>query len=153
MKNSDAYSRIFPLENSLGFQIYKTALALKGNLQRMLRDEGVEVTPEQWGVLMRLWETEGLTQNEIAERTFKDKANITRMIDALEKKGLVSRESDADDRRRYRIFLTDEARGLKSKMLEAGMKALRRATRGISDSEMETTKSVVKKIYGNIERD
>jgi len=153
MSDMDAYSRIFPLDNSVGFQIYKTALALKANLQRALRDEGLDVTPEQFSVAMRLWEAEGLTQNEIAERTFKDKANITRLIDALEKKGLVYRKSDADDRRRYRIFLTDEGRGLRKRMLEAATKALRLATAGVSDSEMDEVRTVLRKIYGNIERE
>jgi len=152
MSDMDAYSRIFPLDNSLGFQMYKTALALKANLQRMLRDEGLDVTPEQWSVIMRLWEEEGLTQKEIAERTFKDKANITRLIDALEKKGMVYRKSDADDRRRYRIFLTKEGSGLQNRMLEAASKALRRATAGVSDFEIESVRTVLKKIYDNVER-
>jgi len=153
MYNEDIYSRIFPLDNSVGFQIYKTALALKSNLQRMLREEGLDVTPEQWTVVMRLWEAEGLTQNKLAEKTFKDKANITRLIDALVKKRLVERESDSGDRRRYRIFLTDEGRGLRQRMMDAAIKALGRATAGVTDTELDTVRAVMKKIYGNIERD
>ena len=67
----------------------------------------LDVTPEQWVVLFRLYEREGLTQSELGDRTVKDKTTVTRILDRLEKKGLLYRRRDTRDRRSQRIYLTE----------------------------------------------
>src|SRR4030042_1428898 len=83
-----------PSKDSLGFIIYRTALALKSALQRFFKENGFEITVEQWAIIRHLWDEDGLSQREIAEKTAKDKPNITRMVDALERKRLVFRQPD-----------------------------------------------------------
>ena len=41
-----------------------------------------DMTPEQWAVLNRLWEKDDVTQNDLAERTFKDQPNIGRILES-----------------------------------------------------------------------
>ena len=107
----------FPLDSSPGFLIYKTAAMMKAELARASHSAGFAITPEQWTVLSRLWESEGESQTVLAERTSKDRHNITRILDLLKKNGLVSREPDPKDSRSRRIFLTDEGRALKEKLI------------------------------------
>ena len=99
-----------PTKEPLGFVIYRTALALKSALQRFFKEHGFEITVEQWAIIRHLWEEDGLSQREIAEKTSKDKPNITRMVDALEQKRLVFRQPDPRDRRKYCIYLTKEGK-------------------------------------------
>ena len=53
---------------------------------------------------------DGKSQNEIAEKTIRDKVSVTKIIDNLEKHKLVKRALDEKDRRVRRIFLTDEGK-------------------------------------------
>ena len=45
-------------------------------LCRNFRQNGVEITPEQWTVLLFLWEKDGVTQQELCNATFKDKPSM-----------------------------------------------------------------------------
>ena len=86
--------------------------AIAATARDTLAAAGHDVTPDQWVVLYRLFETDGLTQAELGERTVKDKTSITRILDRLESKALAERRRDANDRRSQRIFLTAEGRTL-----------------------------------------
>ena len=50
-----------PSQDSLGFIIYRTALALKSALQRFFKENGFEITAEQWAIIRHLWEEDGLS--------------------------------------------------------------------------------------------
>lgn len=102
----------FALDESVAYAIARTGKAIKFELRRYFREAGVDVTSEQYALLCRLWEKEGRSQKELAECSFKDTANITRMIDVLEGKGIVYRERDPKDRRTYRIYLTQKGKEL-----------------------------------------
>ena len=58
-------------------------------------------------VLCALWQEEGLTQTELAERLAVRPATVTNLLQRLERKGLVRRVPDADDQRVSRVFPTD----------------------------------------------
>ncbi len=146
----DKYSSFFPLDNSLGFIVYRTSLEIKACLQRRFRDKGYDITPEQWSILARLWEEEGLTQKQIADRTYKDKANITRLVDVLEKRGLLERRADPADRRRYYIHLTESGRGLKEKLLAVAYEIVQVATRDVNREDIEAAKKTLNTVYNNL---
>jgi DNA-binding MarR family transcriptional regulator len=139
-----------PTENSLGFIIYRTALALKSALQRFFKENGFGITAEQWAILRHLWEEEGLSQREIAEKTSKDKPNITRMLDALEHKRLVFRQPDPQDRRKYCLYLTKEGKQLQKHLLPLAQKLQERVTQNLTPSEIDLLKDNLNKIYQNI---
>ncbi|MFU2208620.1 MarR family winged helix-turn-helix transcriptional regulator [Solidesulfovibrio sp. C21] len=96
----------FDMDNAVGYAIGHAAARLKIGLKRRFLASGFDVTPEQWVVLYRLLESQGLTQCGLGERTVKDKTTITRILDRLEAKKLLVRRRDSRDRRSQRIFLT-----------------------------------------------
>lgn len=96
----------YDMDNAIGYLIGHTAMRIKIGLRRLFVQSGLDVTPEQWVVLFRLHEHEGLTQSELGDRTVKDKTTVTRLLDRLETKDLVHRRRDPRDRRSQRIFLT-----------------------------------------------
>ena len=81
--------------------------AVARRLQKNFRNAGLEITIEQWSVLYHLWKEDGLSQQELGNRTFRDKASITRLIDNIEKLGLVERIASKEDRRVNLVYLTE----------------------------------------------
>ena len=69
--------------------------------------------------LVYLFNCDGNSQQEIAEKTYRDKVSITKIIDNLEKHELVFRVVDENDRRVKRIFLTKKGKALSSKIKSA----------------------------------
>ena len=67
----------------------KVSAAINRKLSRNFRQNGLEITPEQWTVLIFLWEKDGVTQQELCNATFKDKPSMTRLIDNMERQHLV----------------------------------------------------------------
>ena len=140
-------TKIYDIEKSIGFIIYRTALAMKATLHRTLKERGFDITPEQYGILNLLWEKEGLSQQEISKILFKDKPNVSRMLDALERKKLISRQ--ATDRRRYSISLTGAGKTLIEKTRPIGLELGEKAISGLLAREIEALESMLNKIYGN----
>jgi DNA-binding MarR family transcriptional regulator len=138
----------YSIEKSTGFIIYRTALAMRAALQRTLKERGFDITPEQYGILMLLREEEGLSQKEIGDVLFKDKPNISRMLDALERKRLILRQSS--DRRSFAIFLTTEGQKLAEAILPVKLQLENKALNGLLAREIEALESIINKIYGNI---
>ena len=58
-------------------------------------------------VLRALWEREGLTQTELAERMKITPATMTKMLQRMEKAGFIQRKVDAEDQRISRVYLTE----------------------------------------------
>ena len=139
-----------PIQDSLGFIIYRAALALKAALQRCFKENGYEITAEQWGIIRHLGEEDGLSQREIGEKAAKDKPNITRILDALEKKHLIFRQPDPRDRRKYCIYLTKEGKHILECLLPLTKTLRQRATQNLPQPEIELLKVTLNKIYQNL---
>lgn len=75
---------------------------------RVMRDTGVSVP--QFDLLSTLSEREGATQQDIAERLYVTKGNISGLIDRMAEAGLVERRSLPHDRRSHALYLTDAGR-------------------------------------------
>lgn len=138
----------FKLDDSIGFWINVVAGKMKNELNRSISK--YNITAEQWAVLSRLWEEQGVTQKDLAERTGKDQPNTGRILDKLEKKGLVNRVPDTQDRRIVLVFLTDTGWELKEKLIPIATDVLIRAQRGIDGKDITYLKQILEKISRNI---
>jgi len=137
-------------EDTIGFSSYRASLSIKQYLLKQFKENGFDTTVEQFGVMMRIFKNDGLSQNQIAEKAFKQGPNITRIIDDLEEKGLVSRQQDHCDRRKSLLFMTDEGINCVTSLLTIIISAYGDFKNGISEEEMATTVNVLNKIYHNI---
>lgn len=140
----------FSLDDSLGFSINKTAIYLKRALQQAFRRHGHTVTAEQWALLNRLWEQEGLFQVQLAEQTFNDKPNVTRMLAVLEKDGLIFRRQNSRDRRAYEVFLTAKGKELKDDLISLAVEVLDRALHGLTAEDVDHLRRTLQHIDGNL---
>lgn len=93
----------------LMLQVFRTRMAFRRAMQRTLKRNNAGITFEMLQVLSSLWHEQGITQQVLAERTAKDKACLTNLMNNLEKKGYVRREEDPTDRRSKLVF-SDERR-------------------------------------------
>jgi DNA-binding MarR family transcriptional regulator len=124
--------------------------ALARRLQKNFKQEGVDITVEQWSVLYHLWKEDGLSQQELCNRSFRDKPSITRLVDNLEKQRLVKRVSSTSDRRMNMIFLTDLGRDLQNRTIALADQTLNEALDGVSSREIELCKGVLQRVYDNL---
>jgi len=142
----------FNFDISLIFAILngKVSAAINRKLYRNFRQNGLEISPEQWTVLLFLWEKDGVTQQELCNATFKDKPSMTRLIDNMEKQHLVVRISDKKDRRTNLIHLTRSGRELEESARKITHQTLKEALEGISLEELRISQDVLRKIFYNI---
>lgn len=97
-----------PIDRAVAYRIRRIARLLRVELAKALEPHGL--SQEQYFILYRLHECDGRSQRELADPTLDDRANITRIVAGLQKRGLVRRERDDEDRRVQRVFLTDQGR-------------------------------------------
>ena len=148
MKN---VTQVFPLDNSPGYIINRLARELNACLYRSFRRHGFEITAQQWAVLNRLWEIEGLHQSELAEKTTKNRHNMARILNNLEAKGLIKRKPDSKDKRLQRVYLTAKGKSLKGKLIPIALETLENIFAGIKQQDIQSLERIHKKIIKNIE--
>lgn len=138
----------FKLEDSLGFIVNRTNVKLKNELNQHFKT--YDVTPEQWGLLNRLWEKEGISPKELSESLTKDFPNTIRIIDKLEKKEMIIKRENPLDKRSSLIYLTDKGKDLKNVLIPRARKALDKALKGIDKEKQQELIFLLNKIYENI---
>ncbi len=141
---------VFPLDNSQGYIIHRLDVQMSLGLQHAFQAKGFNITPEQWGVLNRLWEKEGIHQSALAERAAKDRHNITRILNLLEKNGFIFRTPDGEDKRRLNVYLTEEGKALKQKLIPIVIDYLQKCFEGLTQEEVQDLKRVHKHILKNL---
>ncbi|WP_018616222.1 MarR family winged helix-turn-helix transcriptional regulator [Segetibacter koreensis] len=124
--------------------------AVARRLQKNFKQAGIEITIEQWSVLYHLWKEDGLSQQELCSRSFRDKPSITRLVDNLEKLKLVKRVPSKEDRRINLVYLTEAARKLQEETLNMANQTLNEALEGVRNDDIEVCKAVLQKVYDNL---
>ena len=128
----------------------KISAAINRTFLRSFVAEGIDISTEQWSVMACLWKEDKVTQQKLCELTAKDKPSMTRLIDKLEKSRLVTRVSDPTDRRTNIIHLTSAGVALQAKATEIVMRVANRTLNGISEEELNTSRTILKKIMANL---
>ena len=127
------------------------ACKLKKYSATVLKQNNVGLTPEQFLLIDLLWNQGPMTQQKMADTMQKDKNSITKLVDALEKKGLVVRKMDPKDRRSNILTLTDKAEGMKLGAKEKGISMLDKVLEGISEQELKSFLATLDKLCANME--
>lgn len=138
------------LDHALGFRIYRASQLFRAALYRLFRADGREITPEQWIVLVSLWQRDGQMQNELGESALKDKATLSRILTVMERDGLVVRRADPEDSRGRRIYLTREARRLQASSVARTRELVTEIEAGIPERDLETTRRTLMRLEKNL---
>lgn len=139
------------LSKEIAVYLNLAACKLKQYSAAMLKQYNVGLTPEQFLLIDLLWNQGPMSQQKMADLMQKDKNSITKLVDALEKKGLVVRRKDETDRRSNLLVLTSEADSLKTGAKEKGITILDSILEGISEEELKSFLDTLGKLTGNME--
>ena len=134
----------------LSYLIYQADRAIHQSLNRVFMKAGIPLVVEQWPVLMEIYNADGLTQGELAKKTRKDKASLTRIIDTLVKNGMAERHDDLHDRRKWRVSATEKAVGLKPFIAEAIKNYNEILFEGITREQAEETRKTLVHIFRSL---
>lgn len=140
------------LDESLGFWLYRSHIQVSAALRQAFQDAGYDLTPEQWAVLLRLREQEGLNQSQLGEKTFKDRHNITRILKQLDKRGYIEKRHDKKDKRAFHVYLAPAGRNILKELKPMVLKHRNRVCKGFSKDELLEIRDYLGHIVNNLRR-
>lgn len=117
--------------------------------QKKLRENGFKITVDQWLVIKVLLENPGISQQNLAEKAFKDNASITRIIELLVKSKYLDRKVNPKDRRTSILKVTPEGEDIINKVQGLVLQNRKIAQTGITLEELENLNTTLKKIIKN----
>ena len=140
MKHSDVFA-------SIG----ATVRAVRGRLDRSLQDAGLRLG--QYQLLRLLWDQDGLTPRELAERLDVEMPTVTRTVQRLLRDGFVHREAHPDDARSVRIYLTERGREQRERVFRILDRETEHALSGFTPSDRENLIALMERIAENVRHD
>ncbi|CAB1075368.1 hypothetical protein D1AOALGA4SA_3188 [Olavius algarvensis Delta 1 endosymbiont] len=143
--------KAYPLENSPGYLLNRLAAKMNAVLHRAFKSAGYNITAQQWAVLNRLWEENGLHQSLLAERTTKNRHNVSRMLTVLEKQGLLERRPDPEDARLQRIYLTEKGAKLQEVLVPIAHSVIESMFKGLKKSDLESLRHTMGHLSDNLD--
>ncbi len=139
------------IEDVILFQLDLTNKVAKQYSQKEFDRLKLGITVEQWVVLKIVSENLNLLQNELATKSYRDPASITRTIDLLVKKELILREAIPNDRRAYNITLTKKGQLFIKQHFKIIKKHRELSIKGLSEHDLTTLNRILAKIRTNME--
>jgi len=112
-------------------------------IHRHLNDDNLTVS--QFAVLEALYHLGPLCQGDLVRKILKSNANLTTVVDSLEKKSLVRRDRDGADRRRVTVHLTDNGKQLIARVFPRHAEIVAREFDFLSDHEEIALAKILKK--------
>jgi DNA-binding MarR family transcriptional regulator len=106
----------------------------------------LDLTPAQVGLLRLVATRPGQSQQAIAAQLGTQPTRLVALVDGLEKRGLIERHRNPDDRRLYALELTEDGRALMSRIALASMAHERAITAALTEDERATLHALLTKI-------
>jgi len=139
----------FNQEDCIDFIVSKTIQNIKNTYFREFKANHFNITSEQWAVISYLHKEDGIYQKQIGDYLAKDKPTVTRILDLLEKRKLVIRIPDEKDRRKFKIYLTQDGKNTADKISPIAENTRKRILNDVSKDEIEKLKELMDKLYKN----
>lgn len=132
--------------DTLGALISKINWYLNNYIKKLFIDNNIEITVDQWILVIIINRNPGINQTQLAKSAQKDKAAVTRMLDLLGKNGFIKRENDENDRRTFRIFLTEKGKDVFNQTLPLSQIAEEEMFQDLTEQEIESMMKSLTKI-------
>ena len=113
-----------------------------------VRELGLRV-PE-WRVLACLYDQDGLMITQLARYSLMEQSRMTRIVDQMEKRGLVVRKNDEGDGRRVRVHLTDAGQKLSSDVVEEAMEHERTLLSALNQADADRIKPSLERLLASL---
>ena len=136
------------LDESLGFLIAEAERASKRVLFTRIAEHGIR--RGGWFVLRALWENEGMTQRELAQRLGLMETSVLEMVRAMESDGLVTRTRDTEDKRKVRIHLSAQGRAIEPQLMQVAQTVNDQMVQDLTQAEAVLLKLLLKKVRASL---
>ena len=130
----DAEISLGPLASLLGYNLRRAQVAVFQNFTEVVGAS--ELTPGQFGVLVVIDANPGLSQTQLGNALGIDRSTVVAVIDRLESRGLVVRQSAPGDRRSHALHLSDSGRATLRRLTERVRAHEREIARHLSAEEL-----------------
>jgi MarR family transcriptional regulator, organic hydroperoxide resistance regulator len=133
---------------SMGYRIKLLSQLLSRKFTEKLEPFGL--TPFHWLVLCCLWQEDGLPTSSIGDKLKQVGGTLTGVLDRMEERSLVRRERDLQDRRIWRIWLTDAGKELEKVLPPISAELRDQAMHGISLADRELFSQLLNQAIANL---
>ena len=129
-----------------GFYISQIKQLQDRIFERMLSENGIEISGGQGRILFVLWKKDHLTISEISEQTSLAKNTVSVVVDGMVRKGIVERETNPSNRRQTIISLTDYAQSMREQYETVSRQMNQLFYQGFSEREQKEFESFLARI-------
>lgn len=119
-------------------------------IQVKIKGHGINITFEMLEVMSCLWKQDGVNQQELADRTLRDKSSMTYLLDNLVKRKMVKRVEDKNDRRNKLVYLTKEGIHLKEQLNPWVAEVYEMAAEGVEQKDLQKSLAVLHQMIETI---
>jgi len=137
------------IEDLFFYSLDKAIRTHRQYTQNRLRLQGYPITIDQWLLLTAISQNNNLSQAELCETIFKDKASLARMVELLQQKELLKKRESTTDKRKWHVSLTKKGEALLKEIEPIVLVNRKLSLEGVSDKEVESVKKVLNKIVAN----
>jgi len=138
-----------PFEKPIGYFLVRTTRVVKLAFHQAFKEMGINITPEQWVILERLYIENDQSQKELADDSFKNAPTISRIIDVLCKKNWTERITDESDRRRIHVHLTTEGRKIVHKIIDRAEEIRKQGWNNLSKDDYANFVRIMNQVFDN----
>lgn len=133
----------------IGHHVGLTHKMLMEDFVNYMKQNRINITPQQFTTLARLNSQDGITQKELANYLNKDYGSITRSLDGLEKRDWVRREDSSVDRRTKLVFITEQGKEIFNSVLPLQIERNAQLLNDVSEKDFEQLVSILSKTRDN----
>lgn len=119
--------------------VNRLSFLVRKELGAAFRQAGHNISPEEWAILLVLWKQGPQRPSAIADLTLKDRTTVTRLVDAMVRKGLVERQNDEGDRRGNLVAVSLKGTDLEQVLVPIAQVLIARALEAIPPDDIATT--------------
>lgn len=138
------------METKGGFYITQIKQLQDRIFERLLSENGIEISGGQGRILFILWKKDRLTVSEISRETSLAKNTVSIVVDGMVKKGILERNINPDNRRQTIISLTAYAKSLQAKYESVSQQMNRLFYQGFSEKEQKQFESYLARIVDTL---
>ena len=139
------------LKGRIGSLIYITGTLIRGFSTQTFAEKKFGITPDQYVILYLLTENDEIMyQRQLAEIMFKDRANISRIIDIMHKNGLVEKIPESHGRKIYKLVVTEKGKNIKENIFQTDIDLRNAIRKDITPEELAVTFQTLEKMNFNI---
>lgn len=138
------------METKGGFYITQIKQLQDRIFERLLLQNGIEISGGQGRILFVLWKSDFLTISEISEKTSLAKNTVSIIVNGMVNKGIVERTVNPDNRRQTIISLTEYAKSLQEKYEYVSQQMNTLFYQGFSNKEMKEFEDFLERIVNTL---